>query len=104
MVSSQSWYPYWSNVALRGVKKVLKKELVQTEKVEEKLEELSGCLLSGSLGSFECLSRYFSGDGTSTLAGPMVLLVVLFCILSCLTCDLNIDIYLEEMDDINTMC
>lgn len=55
----------------------------------------SSFLLSATLASLECFSRYLSGEGISTLAGPIVLLEALFCCFSCFTCSLNLDVYLK---------
>lgn len=52
--------------------------------------------LSGSLGSFVCFLRYFSGDGASTLAGPIVLIEALVSLFSRTTVGRNLDMYLQR--------
>lgn len=53
---------------------------------------------SGSLGSFECFLRKFSGDGNSTLAGPIVLIGSFTSFLSNITAGLNFDTYLKKKE------
>lgn len=49
----------------------------------------------GNLGSFECFVRYLSGDGTSTFAGPIVLIASLVDFSSRTTVGLYLDMYLQ---------
>lgn len=51
--------------------------------------------LSRNLGSFECFLRYWSGDGGSSFAGPIVRIASLFNFVSCTTLGLYLDIYLQ---------
>lgn len=50
--------------------------------------------LSGNLGSFECFLRNLSGSGTSTFAGPIVLIASLVALCSRRTAGLCLDMYL----------
>lgn len=51
---------------------------------------------SKSLASVECFLRYLSGEGTSTFAGPIVLIASLANLFSRVTTGLNLDIYLKK--------